>query len=98
VRADDTYFPGGVTGCLSHRLARVDTGEQDTLTAPLAALGHAPADVDAAIVSHLHVDHVGGLRELTGSDLLVPASEWDELAKPARSCAASCAATSSSRD
>jgi glyoxylase-like metal-dependent hydrolase (beta-lactamase superfamily II) len=39
--------------------------------------------VDTAIVSHLHQDHIGGLRELTGSSLLVAAAEWAELAKPA---------------
>jgi glyoxylase-like metal-dependent hydrolase (beta-lactamase superfamily II) len=80
---DDTYFPGGVTGYLYHRLARFGIGEDDTLTAQLATLGYAPADVDTAIVSHLHEDHIGGLRELTGSDLLVSAAEWAELAKPA---------------
>jgi N-acyl homoserine lactone hydrolase len=80
---DEAYFPGGVTGNLYHRLARFDIGEQDTLTAQLATLGYAPADVDTAIVSHLHEDHIGGLRELAGSELLVSAAEWDELAKPA---------------
>jgi N-acyl homoserine lactone hydrolase len=80
---DSTYFPGGVTGYLYHRLARVEVGEHDTLTAQLAGLGYAPADVDTAIVSHLHVDHIGGLRELTGARLLVSAAEWAELAKPA---------------
>jgi len=79
---DTTYFPGGVTGYLYHRLARFDIGENDTLTAQLAALGYVPADVDTAIVSHLHQDHIGGLRELTGSELLVSAAEWAELAKP----------------
>jgi len=39
--------------------------------------------VDTAIVSHLHEDHIGGLRELTGSELLVSAAEWAELARPA---------------
>jgi glyoxylase-like metal-dependent hydrolase (beta-lactamase superfamily II) len=38
--------------------------------------------VDTAIVSHLHEDHIGGLRELTGAELLVAAAEWAELAKP----------------
>ena len=80
---DTSYFPGGVTGYLYHRLARFDIGEHDTLTAQLAALGYAPADVDTAIVSHLHQDHIGGLRELAGSKLLVSAAEWAELAKPA---------------
>jgi N-acyl homoserine lactone hydrolase len=78
-----TYFPGGVTGYLYHRLARFDIGEDETLTAQLAALGYAPADVDSAIVSHLHQDHIGGVAELTGSELLVSAAEWAELARPA---------------
>jgi len=80
---DASYFPGGVAGHIYDRLARFDIGENDTLTAQLAALGYVPADVDTAIVSHLHQDHIGGLRELTGSDLLVSAAEWAELAKPA---------------
>jgi N-acyl homoserine lactone hydrolase len=80
---DTSYFPGGVAGYLYHRLARFDIGENDTLTAQLAALGYVPADVDTAIVSHLHQDHIGGLRELAGSELLVSAAEWAELARPA---------------
>jgi len=80
---DGTYFPRGVAGYLYHRLARFDIGEGDTLTAQLAMLGYAPADVDTAIVSHLHQDHIGGLRELAGAELLVSATEWAELAKPA---------------
>jgi glyoxylase-like metal-dependent hydrolase (beta-lactamase superfamily II) len=80
---DDAYFPGGLAGYLYHRLARFDIGEDDTLTAQLAMLGYVPADVDTVIVSHLHQDHIGGLRELTGSELLVSAAEWTELTKPA---------------
>ena len=80
---DTSYFPGGIAGYLYDRLARFDIAENDTLTAQLAALGYVPADVDTAIVSHLHQDHIGGLRELTGSELLVSAAEWAELAKPA---------------
>ena len=79
---DSTYFPGGLTGYLYDRLARFDIGEQDTLTAQLATLGYSPSDVSTAILSHLHQDHIGGLAELTGSDLLVSAAEWAELAKP----------------
>jgi N-acyl homoserine lactone hydrolase len=78
---DSTYFPGGLTGYLYDRLARFDIGEQDTLTAQLATLGYSPSDVSTAILSHLHQDHIGGLAELTGSDLLVSAAEWAELAK-----------------
>jgi len=79
---DDAYYPGGFTGFLYDRLARFDIGEQDTLTAQLATLGYVPSDVNTAILSHLHQDHIGGLPELTGADLLVSAAEWAELAKP----------------
>jgi N-acyl homoserine lactone hydrolase len=79
---DRGYFPGGLTGLMYDRLARFDIREQDTLTAQLATLGYAPADVDTAILSHLHQDHIGGLAELTGADVLVSAAEWAELSKP----------------
>jgi len=52
------------------------------LTAQLATLGYTPSDVDTAILSHLHQDHIGGLADLAGADLLVSAAEWAELSKP----------------
>jgi glyoxylase-like metal-dependent hydrolase (beta-lactamase superfamily II) len=78
---DDAYFPGGLTGVLYDRLARFHIGEEETLTARLATLGYTPADVDTAILSHLHQDHMGGLPELRGADLLVAEAEWAELSK-----------------
>jgi N-acyl homoserine lactone hydrolase len=78
---DDTYFPPGFTGLIYNRLARFDIGETDTLTAQLATMGYTPADVDTAILSHLHQDHIGGLPELTGASLLVSAAEWTELSR-----------------
>jgi glyoxylase-like metal-dependent hydrolase (beta-lactamase superfamily II) len=78
---DPSYFPGGLTGHIYDRLARFHIGEEETLTAQLATLGYAPADVDTAILSHLHQDHMGGLGELRGADLLVAEAEWAELSK-----------------
>jgi N-acyl homoserine lactone hydrolase len=80
---DEAYFPGGFTGLIYDRLARFDIGEQDTLTAQLAALGYTPADVDTAILSHLHEDHIGGIAGLKDADLLVSAAEWAQLSKAA---------------
>ncbi|GAA4861182.1 MBL fold metallo-hydrolase [Actinomycetospora straminea] len=39
-------------------------GDADAVGASLAALGRGPGDVVAALVTHAHVDHVGGLAPL----------------------------------
>jgi N-acyl homoserine lactone hydrolase len=75
---DDSYFPGGFTGVIYDRLARFHI---DTLDAQLGTLGYAAADVDTAILSHLHQDHIGGIPALTSADLLVAAAEWEELSR-----------------
>ena len=80
---DPSYFPGRFTGYLYDRLARFSIEEEETLTTKLATLSYAPADVDTAILSHLHEDHMGGRPELGGADLLVAEAEWAELSKPA---------------
>ncbi|SEN73051.1 Metallo-beta-lactamase superfamily protein [Nonomuraea pusilla] len=79
---DPRYFPGGPTGLFYKRLARFEIGEDQTLTARLAAQGHDIADVRTAIISHLHQDHIGGLRELTHADIMVSAQEWASLHEP----------------
>ena len=78
---DASYFPSGMTGVIYDRLARFHIGEQETLAAQLATLGYAPTDIDTAILSHLHQDHMGGLPELRTADLLVAQAEWAELSK-----------------
>src|SRR3954451_14931185 len=55
---DGTYFPRGMTGWLYRRLARFQIGPADTLAAKLPDGGRYPSDVDVAILSHLHEDHI----------------------------------------
>jgi glyoxylase-like metal-dependent hydrolase (beta-lactamase superfamily II) len=78
---DRGYFPSGLSGIVYDRLARFQIAEDETLGAQLGTLGYSPADVDTAIVSHLHQDHIGGVRELKGADILVSSAEWDEFLK-----------------
>lgn len=79
---DDDYFPGGLNGRVYDRLARFEVGPDETLTAQLAHLGYAAGDVSTAIVSHLHQDHIGGVRELPGAELVVSRLEWQSLSAP----------------
>ena len=61
--ADPAYFPNGPVGLVYRRLAIFDIAEQETVTAQLARLGYAVDDIGTAVISHLHQDHIGGLRE-----------------------------------
>ena len=79
---DPDYFPSGVTGWFYRRTAKADIAEDQTLTAGLSRLGYHASDVGAAIVSHLHQDHIGGLAELSGARIHVSQAEWDTMAEP----------------
>src|SRR5215211_5317197 len=57
---DESYFPGGFTRVIYDRLARFQIGAEETLDAQLGTLGYSATDVDTAIASHLHQDHIGG--------------------------------------
>jgi glyoxylase-like metal-dependent hydrolase (beta-lactamase superfamily II) len=76
---DDSYFPGGFPGIVYDRLARFHISEDETLDAQLATLRYSAADVDTAVVSHLHQDHIGGIPRLGHADLLIAAAEWAQL-------------------
>jgi N-acyl homoserine lactone hydrolase len=78
---DDSYFPGGFTGVIYDRLARFRIGADETLDNQLGTLGYSATDVDTAILSHLHQDHIGGIPELSRADLMVSAAEWHELSR-----------------
>ncbi|MET8156829.1 N-acyl homoserine lactonase family protein [Sphaerisporangium sp. NPDC005289] len=79
---DPGYFPGGVTGAVFDKLARFEIGLEETLTARLAAIGYDIADVRVAVLSHLHQDHIGGLPELAGAEIVISREEWRSLGRP----------------
>jgi N-acyl homoserine lactone hydrolase len=80
---DAAYFPRGPLRLAYSRLARFEIGAADTLTRQLEGAGFDIADVTTVILSHLHQDHIGGLRELGHADILVTGDEWATLSSPA---------------
>ncbi len=76
------YLPKGPAGLLNRRLARFDIAPEQTLTAQLASIGYDIADVHTAVLSHLHVDHVGGLPELAHADIVASRAERQTLDRP----------------
>jgi N-acyl homoserine lactone hydrolase len=80
--ADPHYFPGGIAGYFYRRLAKFDIPADGTLTEQLSARGYDIADVRVAILSHLHQDHIGGLRELPSTaQILAAGTELAEVDK-----------------
>jgi N-acyl homoserine lactone hydrolase len=79
---DPHYFPGGPNGFVYSRLATFEIGPDQTLAAGLRTLGHSVDDVHSSVISHLHQDHIGGLPELGGSDIVTSRQEWATLGKP----------------
>jgi glyoxylase-like metal-dependent hydrolase (beta-lactamase superfamily II) len=75
---DPSYFPGGFSGVVYDRLAKFHIGAHETLDAQLGTLGYSTGDVDKAVISHLHQDHIGGIPQL-GGELLITPAEWSEL-------------------
>jgi len=49
----------------------------EALSPQLERLGFRPEDVKAIVLTHLHEDHVGGLRELPRAKVIVSRAEWD---------------------
>ncbi|SIO85059.1 N-acyl homoserine lactonase family protein [Nocardiopsis sp. JB363] len=48
----------------------------EQLVTRLHRAGHAPSDIGTVVLTHLHEDHVGGVRDLLGARFLVSAEQW----------------------
>ncbi len=79
---DADYFPGGLIGLIYKKLARFSIGPEETLTRQLEKVGYSIGQVRTVVLSHLHQDHIGGLPELAGPEIIVSQQEYDRLRKP----------------
>lgn len=55
----------------------VTMAPETTVTSCLEALDIDPAKVDRVVLSHLHFDHAGGLRELPNATVVIQRREWE---------------------
>ena len=62
--AGDGYWPTPLYEAFAH----VDAAEH-TLPADLEGAGYSIDEIDAVVMSHLHLDHAGGLRNFAGTDV-----------------------------
>ncbi|MCR8722948.1 N-acyl homoserine lactonase family protein [Frigidibacter sp. ROC022] len=80
----DTGFPPGYAvdteGCaerdgLSATCEVLRLEPRNLLAGQLALIGLTPADIDLTILSHSHIDHVGGLAEVTHAPIVMTRTE-----------------------
>jgi N-acyl homoserine lactone hydrolase len=76
---DPGYFPSGPLLGSLFSMARFEMAADQTLSAQLERIGYRASDVKTVVLSHLHGDHIGGLREVAQAELLVSRAEWDTL-------------------
>jgi N-acyl homoserine lactone hydrolase len=76
---DPEYFPGGPLLTSLFSMARFEMAAEQTLSAQLERIGYLAGDVRTVVLSHLHGDHIGGLREVAQAELLVSSAEWATL-------------------
>lgn len=82
IGTDPNYVSNAIGRFFLNRLFRLHIGPNDTLKAKLNELGYAVEDVRKVIISHLHFDHIGCIKEVPRAELLVSDDEWQQLSGP----------------
>lgn len=70
VVTDPDYYPDRITAFFYRHIFRdVRIGPEDTLPVQLERAGYSATQVEKAVISHLHADHVGGIADIPQADL-----------------------------
>jgi glyoxylase-like metal-dependent hydrolase (beta-lactamase superfamily II) len=80
--SDSRYIKQAVGRFLLPLIFKLHVNEDDRIDHVLEKAGIAASDIQTAVISHLHFDHVGGVARVPQADLLVNAREWAILSEP----------------
>ncbi len=80
--SDPNYISSAIGRFLLRRIFRFHISAEDSLDKQLQANNLSAAEVSKVIVSHLHFDHIGGIRHVPQAQLLVSLQEWQRLSEP----------------
>ena len=70
VVTDPDYYPDRITAFFYRHIFRnIRIGPEDTLPVQLERAGYSATQVDKAVISHLHSDHVGGIADIPQAEL-----------------------------
>lgn len=82
ITSNPNYISSPVGRFFLRKVFRLHIRSEDTPTKNLEALGYAATDVRMIIFSHLHFDHIGGIKEFPQTELVVSNDEWRQLSDP----------------
>ncbi len=82
IMSEQGYIKQAIGRFLLPRIFRLHVTETDRIDHVLADAGVAAGDIQKAVISHLHFDHVGGIAQIPQADLLVSNEEWAILSEP----------------
>lgn len=74
-----TFRGTGLVGTLYRRILPASVGPDETVDQRLLALGLTPADVEFVVLTHLHPDHVGGVRWFAGARFVLSSGQIASL-------------------
>lgn len=72
------HFRDPLDHWVHHRILKLDITENQRIDRQLAEVGLAVDQVDAVLMTHLHLDHVDGIRHLKKGTFLVPRTDWNK--------------------
>jgi glyoxylase-like metal-dependent hydrolase (beta-lactamase superfamily II) len=72
---DPDHFPSKADNFVNRTILRIDIQRASEIDAHLQSIGFKPNDIDAVLMTHLHVDHTDGMKYFAHSEFLVSAAE-----------------------
>lgn len=82
VQLDSSYIKQTIGRFLLPRIFRFRLTDADRIDHVLSRINVSAEEIKMAVISHLHFDHVGGIRHIPQAELLVSEAEWQILSEP----------------
>jgi N-acyl homoserine lactone hydrolase len=82
VVTDPEFWPDPITRVIMNNIFRFRVAPEDALGPQLRRAGFAPDDVDAAVLTHLHFDHAGGIGDIPQAELITSKEAWTHMLRP----------------
>lgn len=76
VQQSDYLDSCGTAGRINRKILRLGIQKSQQVSEQLRTVGVAPEDVNAVVLTHLHLDHTDGLKFFPQSEVIVGESEW----------------------